>query len=1239
MLRKSLLSMLLALSFGGNHLGAQSYQTSFSDVKFDRANGPSTFHSGVEIDAASGAASMSIPFGPGIGERGLKFRPLLSLRIGPQLRISTTDENLITGYWFGNPANPMVQVQTVDSLYQSSFGSASFSPGTIDLASMVTTQDRKKTTYSLPSGNGGRGLVGAGTTISSTEVQATLLKFGFSANDTVGFRPGPVGTRTKASSIDIGSDGHLIVGLRAGGLEDPITHTTDEVVADIQDMPSSQYRWDFPRRMVVLQENTAYEYQYVNHNYTTKVIPYLAISQKTQLNSAHYVLVKIRNRFGESIEFIYDADGIGYKATWKASPTATSGPTVRVEVIGNIPAPSGTMTLLRDSYSQITTMTQIRVSYSGISQATPTYLLELADPGSGAGLDTPKCGGPTSVGATSKAGQFASDLTIWNAAVQSVQPIRVLQVASDEEIKFEYAAGPAQGWSTGIATPTVLSGVSFPNRRIDLTWEPYPFRMNYSPEAWGGATSSSAPRRPAYGYGVTRVSERDTSASKWITRETRHRRVVPTSNWITSLDISPWDLGTDQWVDTAFYDAITHPDGTISVHRFYEPTVVNDNSLANLAFIKAIEREVRYYKSFPGITDWQADLSVTNPASSLADSWVVKDRLDVRTIGVNPVPFPTRVRTWDKESQILTIEETTDWDGAAFGWKTSHRTSAITPSPSLSEDVLSLAIQGLGYSNYPATQGIHRTTDKSFEPKISEWILARVKTEQTTTLEDNTGFLASDVTFPDAQPLVTKTFHPDVNRVEAVGLSNSGAPTVTTSFTFQGTSGLAANKLLSAYLTSPGLGLSGQQGVSAYGYDDLGYMNSISQKPRADMTLMVGQSSDELGRPVTQTDMNGTVRTFGWDLAGRLTSITSSDLDEGTTITYNDTDHRGVTVTHGAQVSEYRYNGFGQLILERRKSPDGTWSFRIHGYDSAGRKTGETVWQPGNGTAHEEDWSNYNLVRSTTSTTTTTTPETTICKKWGLDADGNAVCITWQTIPASTTTNQSTINALYPGQATQYDSKGRVIWTQDANGVPTTTEYFGPGNMPAFTSGYVGPIQRVTLGAGSSSAQVKLFESDASGRMVRVTTPVTRYADPLKSTNTSINVLRSEYRYDGGDRIKEVKQFDDAARVQTRTWGYNRLGWLASATTTAASMRPTSGVGNAMLSTGINGLQYVNGDISGKQLSAEVTVSTTLLLVGKVIGAEASALGTIIWEGAKAMDKMVDDSARCFDFGFNPMPH
>ncbi|WP_243382781.1 hypothetical protein [Geothrix alkalitolerans] len=219
---------------------AQSYQTSFSDVKFDRAKGPATFHGGVEVDAASGAASLHLPLGPGIGARGLNFRPVLSMRMAPQLGISSAEENVIVLPASGQ-SDALWGTTSIDTLYQRSFGSASLSPGSLELGPLVSAFDRKATSYSLPGGGGGRvlGQVPAGVDV--TTVPALLTQFGFDATVGVGFVPGPVGRTTKVPLIQMGSDGSLVVALRAAG---PSTQLTDEVSADIQRDPSSTYRWD-----------------------------------------------------------------------------------------------------------------------------------------------------------------------------------------------------------------------------------------------------------------------------------------------------------------------------------------------------------------------------------------------------------------------------------------------------------------------------------------------------------------------------------------------------------------------------------------------------------------------------------------------------------------------------------------------------------------------------------------------------------------------------------------------------------------------------------------------------------------------------------------------------------------------------------------------------------------------------------------------------------------------------------
>ena len=1105
--------MICCVLLAGFPARAQSYQTSFSGVKFDRARGPATFAGGVEVDAASGAASLTIPFGPGIGERGLKFRPVLSMRMAPQLGISSVDENVLlmtlasgAEYWTTN---------TVDTLYQRGFGSASFAPGTLDLGTMVSTVDRHQTSYNLPGGGGGRILGQVPPSLSQTDVQTLLTRFGFGSGDTVGFLPGQIGRTNRVPAIQMGSDGSLVVGLRVAGASSVLT---DEVSDDIQDNPASLYKWDFPRRVVVIQGDVAYEFHYVDHSYMTRVIPYLAIDQKTQLYQAHYVLTKIRNRFNESIDFTYDVDGIGYTATWSTNPAVK----IRVAMVGTFPAPPG-QKWLSDSRFELSNVTRLEVDYQGVSQPVSTYLLDASDPQTGGALPLGS-GGPASSGGTAPNGQRESDMVAWGASVASLQPVRVVQVATNEEIAFGYGVGPSTTWGGLTVTPTVLNRVAFPTRTVSLVWDPYRFRMNYSPEAWGGVVSSSSSTRPAYAYGVVTINDSDGTQA----RQSKHARVVPTSNWSNApLGSTP----PDQWVDTTFYDAITHPDGSVSVHRFVSPPTINAmtgaSGMQNLAFIKTLEREVRYYE--PGV-DWQSDLAVTDPASSSAYQWVVKDRFDVRTVGSpggdllqQAVPYPTRIRTWDRDTHVFTVEETTDWDPAAFGWKTVHRTSSLQAAPSMAMDYLSLAQQGASYTEYPASQGIYRRTDRTFDTNLAEWLFGREKTEQATLVHDNTGFLAPGASLPDIQPLLTKTFNSSINRVEAIELMGSDGLAVTTRFGYLGTSGLEASELLNAYLSSPGMLLSDQMGVSAYAYDANGYLSSISQKPNATTLLTLQQAQDELGRPMSQTDMNGKVQAFGWDQAGRLASLTPPDGEESTTITYDDTDHRGITVTRGQQVTEYRYNGFGERVLERRKAPDGTWSHRIHGYDAAGRQTGETIWLPGDGAADEAKWALPYLTKGYQKTA----PEQTICRQWGVDVDGNAVCLNWQTILASTTS----WNALFVGSSVTYDGRGRVSTTVDPNGLKAQTDHLGAATLPPGITSYVGPVRRVTLAPGTGEDQVTWYESDAAGRLIRVT-------DALNQ--------RTEYRYDGGGRIGEVRQYDGAGHVQTRSWTYNRLGWLTS---------------------------------------------------------------------------------------------
>lgn len=170
---------LIAVCLSLLPLTAQSYQSSFSEVKFDRAKGSASFHAGVQVDAASGAASMNMPFGPGIGQRGLGFRPTFSMRLAPQLGISNSQEEVQIGW--GLDESPIQVPQTYDHLYQRGWGSASLSPGTFDLPLNGGTQlaSQMQASYNLPGGGGGSALGTLPAGMTEQAANALIKRFGY----------------------------------------------------------------------------------------------------------------------------------------------------------------------------------------------------------------------------------------------------------------------------------------------------------------------------------------------------------------------------------------------------------------------------------------------------------------------------------------------------------------------------------------------------------------------------------------------------------------------------------------------------------------------------------------------------------------------------------------------------------------------------------------------------------------------------------------------------------------------------------------------------------------------------------------------------------------------------------------------------------------------------------------------------------------------------------------------------
>jgi len=1078
----------------------QSYESSFTPAKYDRAKGPATMHAGVEVNVASGAASMEIPLGPGIGARGLHYTPKLSARFAPQYGVSThqTYSYHVTACDF-----EYFTVQNDDSLYWRGFGKISLTPGTLDLPLCETSEDQLS--FSTPDSGGTElGQVPSGVDINA----ANQILQDFNIPGSIGQVVGDA-ILSRDRYIRVGSDGSLILGLVQPGANTNGTDALQDYYSSAMGGSGQMFEW--PRRFLVVKGDKAYLFEYVAHRYYKENRSYISTNGLAPLFGSQYVLTKILNRFGESIDITYDPDGIGHTATWNTAESHSIK--VRIEWVSDNAPSDPTIFALRNTGTPthpITGTSLLRVNYQGLSSTYDTYDLILSSGRYGTSLQKDTGGGPGTLQVSGVGGYRGQ----WAREVQGVQPIAI-QSSSDEKIEFQYASGSSITWSSINGNPTVLSGVKYNNRLISLTWEPYRYRPNYATNAWGSL--QSPPRRPAWAYGVKTLDDKDLVSGQ--VRTTTYSRKIPEMNWAEAA-LQAGDPIVEYWVNRDFYTIVKHPDQQTTLHRFVEPSAtVNATSGAegvrNMAYLKHIERETRYYAA--GVS-CQSDLSITSPANSNAYRWIVSDRLDVRTVGAptgslydQAVPYATRTRTWDKESNVVVAAERTDWDNSKLCWTVSHKITGLpSASDSLAFDALSLAQAAAPYSAPGYANGIEERTNFVSDNIITKWFLDRVGSQAHVRSTDSTGYGVTT----GSKPTVQTTRDSQFNTVTDITQGDT-ALSVTTSFTYKGLNGRLRAEIdkvaVSGAQNAVALEGSGQVGIKSYDYDANGFLSAITTGPGGTTNLTVGQVSDELGRPITQTDPNGRATNFAWDSAGRIHIISPPGSEFPTVIDYHP-DFLGATVTRGAEVHEYRYNGFGELVLERRKGPNATWSHKILGLDTFGRPTGETVWIAGRGDDHETLWASPKLTKGYTYTTVED-----VCKRWGpIDPDtGERACVSWTSGEVSVT-----VNPLYSGSHRSYDGRGRVIESIDANGLTIATSYSG-WVLGAQTKRIVAP--------GTSLVQTTTFNSDSNGRLVQV-------IDALNQ--------KTEYFYDASERNTKVKQYDGNSHVQTRTWSYNGLGWL-----------------------------------------------------------------------------------------------
>jgi RHS repeat-associated protein len=1121
--------------FAGVSLSAQNYQSAFSNVQFDKAKPPATGFGSVQVEHPAGKLNLNQPLGPGIGSSRLRFVPTFHMLFAPNWKMAPCQVPGVVAAGGATYSDPIPM------------GSGNFDFGlgslTLDVMNLGKVNSRSNVVYPGGGGESIRALAPTG-----VDTDKIIQSFGFSGDTRIATGPVKFDKRDGVTPISAvmpliqqGVDGGLVLGLAStsdpelkvwGGATsywiDPANFrlmalywpdnssgplTPGYLASGLHDgMVSGEAApLQMPQRVLVVKGDLAYEYQLAYYpGYTDP-------TRKEVGPTPRYGIISIRSRSGEQIRFNYlPASGVIVEAHYFRDNGATdTGLGVRYAVSGNNLA--------------------IRVSYIGIDHS--AYVIQSqSDPM----LDASQITSPYSSGMVAG---YSGNALGWlmaegNSLEGSFVPTSILQEFTNYRMDFHYTNLPFQIALQGqgvtnaalVAPTPVLTSVTTPTRTQSFEWASLACRLN------GDSASSTVmpwqgyvPGTPQMNIGVAKVTETAGPQSRQVT----YQRQVPTPSFYvsSSAGMVNWTCISPDWATTAFWDAETLPDGSVNVRFYAQPLPAGriggpndplDDQLQVLAFLKHMAAGERHY--LPG-QNWQADLT-TPPETSIAyrvttlSGWSAKSLLNPDGLVTNSSSvYPTISRTYTRETPggpyLMTESSQENFDATTGQWLTT-RTKTYSGTTLVREE----------------------TQSRTFDLRRDLWMPARVKSTSTSLLSDTAGGMITGVTFPAVPAPSTSTEYEDLTdptmlfgRPKASVLGDTGLQT-RVAMTYKGSTGLAGQQLATVTLSSPqSLTFTGQVGVSAYGYDTYGFMNSISVMgaPAA-----VTEDHDSAGHPVAQTDMNALKNTMQWDSAGRLKSITPPNGEVGTTYTY-DADFLGVVMTRGLQSVHYRYNGFGQVVKEDRSTPTLT-SMKVFGYDTMGRSTWQSAWL---GTAVSDDvwaqtwgpgyvakvpaWTEYVFKYNK-------------CTQWGDDGNGNMVCI--QSTPVYQQVQHPEVPAKWQGLTGHvYDTRGREITTISPNGEVTKTAY--DLLSKTITHGFTwvnDTIVTPTLAPVSTS-----FLSDPVGRLVRVVDAKNQVTD---------------YRYDVGNRIAQVSQYPTSTGTglaavgtgtpQVRTWEYNALGWMTA---------------------------------------------------------------------------------------------
>ncbi len=339
--------------------------------------------------------------------------------------------------------------------------------------------------------------------------------------------------------------------------------------------------------------------------------------------------------------------------------------------------------------------------------------------------------------------------------------------------------------------------------------------------------------------------------------------------------------------------------------------------------------------------------------------------------------------------------------------------------------------------------------------------------------------------------------------------------------------------------------------VIGFTYDAL---NRLTRSDYPDGSALVTTYRPD-GRKATETDARGVLSTFGYDTAGRLTSVQQSGVATASSFIYDETGSKTAQRDAAGREVQWTYDREGRPLT--RRLPDGaveTFTHDLEGqltgyttfggqtvvrtYDSAGRETSRTIPATSNAPARSVTWTyTADGLRATQTETGTASPQGTTTYTYDgqrrlIQLAGPQGTLSWTydgegRVTQRTTSEGSTVYG--------YDADGRLARLEAPDGKVTTYTY-DLGGRPLLSE------QTLDAAAGISLATER--RHDAQDRLVTV-------AHSKRSGAGSVLVAGQAITRAAGGAVTRIDTFDASAAfvpatgaftgspVRVQTFGYD----------------------------------------------------------------------------------------------------